>query len=414
MTKLKDVQNYFKDKVVLELGAGFGIPSLVALNLGAKYVYVTDGNDDVLSILPVIFNKNHVPSNKYTTKKLLFNQWDDLRGIVDDCRNNVKQANIDIILASDVLDTKTNAANFFDTVKFYFDVYKEQQRKKFRKRKQKEFENKVLTPNVQQQFNRFTSNKVMFGDIKKPVTNGGVLPCLLKPSPRNCPAIPFPPSPNNLNTDTSINSHSSHSDDDNGSRSTIFSNKNMQNVELPNTTHVNPSSMALDYKTPYIVPGSSLSAIKTVAEVEELRISRFNRYQYDQFNQRNIQAQQKKPLIPKYDFNKQAADELADSDGDQEMYERVKKRSENSNNHNINGHNQSQKNFDEKEEEEFISKQKVNAPMLILAHHKKNRKKDVKLSEDGFQQFFNKCVAAGYRTQNIVFEWDYEIWMIKA
>ena len=89
------------------------------------------------------------------------------------------------------------------------------------------------------------------------------------------------------------------------------------------------------------------------------------------------------------------------------------------NNHNQNGNTSIIKGkykieIDKKEEDEFVSKQKLNAPMLILAHHKKNRNKDIKLKNDGWQTFFDKCVGAGYRVQNIVFEWDYEIWMIKA
>ena len=227
-------------------------------------------------------NRNNIPTSKYCIKKLFFNDYDDLRGVLRDCRKNIKQTNIDIILASDVLDTSDNAITFFETISFYFNIYKEQQRLKFRKRKQKEFENKQSTPNVQCQFNAFQKKAV--NDIKKPITNGGVLPYLLKPSVRSTPSIKINTGPSpSMNTTNNNHNHnhnhnhnqenntilSSHSDDETtNSRSTMASQKNMQ---LPNTTHLTNNSenkQAYDYKIPYIQHGSSISAISCVANVE--------------------------------------------------------------------------------------------------------------------------------------------------
>ena len=50
----------FDEKIVMELGCGTGFASIVASKLGAKYVYATDGNQEVLKLTKVNLERNGI------------------------------------------------------------------------------------------------------------------------------------------------------------------------------------------------------------------------------------------------------------------------------------------------------------------------------------------------------------------
>eukprot|EP01084_Bolivina_argentea_P240628 404180_1 len=246
ISQLFKLESYICGKVVLELGSGFGIPSIVSLYLGAKYVYTTDGNDDILSILPIIFNKNNISDSKYTIKKLTYNNFNNFQ------LNAHKHKHIDIILASNIFNNNIqNGLNFYQTIEHFFDNYINKQRNKFIKKQKNEYKNKqYIIPNIRKQFNHFTpNNNKKNEDLNLPITNGGYLPYSIKPKSiiinnnnnnnnNNAQTIintgthTGNKSPNTTATTTSTTTNSHNSDDD-ISTNTITS----YNHQLPNTVH---------------------------------------------------------------------------------------------------------------------------------------------------------------------------------
>ncbi len=173
ISQLFKLESYICNKVVLEFGSGFGIPSIVSLYLGAKYVYATDGNDDILGVLPIIFNKNNISDSKYCIKKLIYNNFNNFEFVET-------KKHIDIILASNIFNTNIqNSLNFYETIEHFFDNYIHKQRKKFFKKQKNEYKNNQhIIPNIRKQFNNIIPNN---SDLNLPITNGGYLPLKLKP-----------------------------------------------------------------------------------------------------------------------------------------------------------------------------------------------------------------------------------------
>ncbi|CAD7956675.1 unnamed protein product [Amoebophrya sp. A120] len=66
----KNADRYFKDKLVLDLGCGFGVLSLLALKAGARAVVAVEGCDEVLSVAEKLAEENF-PNGSWR-KKLKF------------------------------------------------------------------------------------------------------------------------------------------------------------------------------------------------------------------------------------------------------------------------------------------------------------------------------------------------------
>ena len=129
---------YFEGKVVLELGSGFGIPSLISLSLGAKHVFVTDGDPSLVAAVRRIFERNKVPEDRFTAKRLLFAERGDAAAVAAECRRRLKQQSVGLLVAADVLSSEQTASALFETVSFFFERFHDEQRRLFRARKRRE------------------------------------------------------------------------------------------------------------------------------------------------------------------------------------------------------------------------------------------------------------------------------------
>jgi len=129
---------------------------------------------------------------------------------------------------------------------------------------------------------------------------------------------------------------------------------------------------------------SSRSALYTVGTVEPLKMTRFDRVSYDALSQRIRKKQRHGAILPKLVSNLNV--------------NRKRRRLE----------------MERKEEDEFVAKSAVNAPILILAHCKRRRKWKGNGNDDALSTFRSLCLEKGYRVQNVLFEWDFEIWIVKA
>lgn len=69
---LPNISKYLDNKIILELGCGFGAPSIAAIKLGAKFVYATDNDSYLLKSIPIVFNQNKIKPNKYSFVNIIF------------------------------------------------------------------------------------------------------------------------------------------------------------------------------------------------------------------------------------------------------------------------------------------------------------------------------------------------------
>ena len=66
--------SFFMDKVVIELGCGTGLSSVVASKLGARYVYASDGNSEVVSLSGWNLKRNGILSDDGTSSRRYSNE----------------------------------------------------------------------------------------------------------------------------------------------------------------------------------------------------------------------------------------------------------------------------------------------------------------------------------------------------
>lgn len=294
-----NLSSYIKDKVVLELGAGFAVPSLIAAANSAKYVYITDGHQDLVDFVPLIMRKNNVNPNKCAVKRLTFSVNNEMQHILDDMRSKQLGNCPDILLASDVLKTPKMSIDFFKCILFFFQSHQKHQEKIFLQRKQREIERKQhFSPNIQQQFESFTSRNGNLIDINFPMTNGGYVPSLMRPQIRKQAAAAANRLSHYKKGDT-VSILSRYSDDDT-STNTNFTTRKIVNLvdSSDDDKDVDMAEHAM-YKSPASQPGkSSVSAIETVVNAPLIEMHSLNHRQYDEFGR--FQQQQQRGLgIPK-------------------------------------------------------------------------------------------------------------------
>lgn len=101
----------FDNKTVMELGCGVGFSSIAASKLGAKYVYATDGNEEVLEIAKFNLERNGIYSNKgdESNGEAFALQWGSLDAIDYD---NVA----DVIIGSDLTYNSASWRSLVETL----------------------------------------------------------------------------------------------------------------------------------------------------------------------------------------------------------------------------------------------------------------------------------------------------------
>lgn len=101
--------NYWRDKKVLELGSGLGLNSLAARALGAKFVTMTDGDDNVLKNAAANMQANFQEKNAagMLVQRLSFGNSADLAQL---------KGSYDVILSSDLTYKKEGWNSFVETV----------------------------------------------------------------------------------------------------------------------------------------------------------------------------------------------------------------------------------------------------------------------------------------------------------
>ena len=469
MHKLLRLGPYFENKVVLELGAGFGIGSILSLYLGAKHVFITDGDPELVAVIPSILERNGMTPECFTVRQLVFGEVgkigecstsSDIEWIITECRRRHNKDTVGLMVAADVLDSHQTARSFFKSISFLFERYHEDQRLLFRNRKQREMESVHTASSIQSHFARFPENKM---DINCPITTGGVLPSTLRPQRRNTVSPTFnssanrsavhsvhsgtpsadsvlrlqnhvsstslfdsidAPSETSLTSFHSLNSSTSFLTNT-GSRSGSAAGSpswRTRNLQLPNTVHLYPDQTQNDMAPapPAMSSMSSRSAIERVVNVKPLEISTFDRVRYDALSQRNQQKQQNGRILPKLrrfdgsntsNTSSTPKPTLPTLPGEYSTEHLVDREY-------FNGSPPKRRRLEmnKKEEDEFVAKSRENAPILILAHHKRPDEMNGlnMMRNDALSTFCGLCVEKGYRIQNVLFERDCEIWIVKA
>jgi len=157
-------------------------------------------------------------------------------------------------------------------------------------------------------------------------------------------------------------------------------------------------------RRPPLMPSlSSRCALETVVNAEPLEISSFDRVRYDELSQRIRRKQQNEPTVPRLRLFDRDDLSLDPRHRPQTEWERPAKR-----------RRLDDDEMERKEEAEFVAKRRVNAPVLILAEHKGRGATNSKQKEAALSTFGRLCHDKGYRVQNVLFERDFEIWIVKA
>lgn len=397
MHKLFRLEPYFRNKVVLELGAGFGIASMVSLHLGAKHVLLTDAHPEILSLLPVILQHNRVAAHRTTVLPLQWQCKEHHTQLLAHCQRHLAQSNVDLLLAADVIQNTHSAQAFFESVDFFFAHFIATQRAIFRRHQTRDRERAQATPSVQRLFADFAGDARM--DVNRPLTNGGCLPLRSRRARKRAKINKSigPPTTNESSTQ-SLYTASSHSDDDHsGLSSNVSSNASTfcssrsrasgppsKNLRLP------MDGRGSDEKSP---PRdemghfglSSLSALETIVDVPLLDASRL---EGSGLRQRIRKRREVDTLgLPKLLGRNASGGDTMEVDGVDEV-EMASAMSA--------------------EEEEFVSAMKAKAPVLIIAQQKVDE-----AHAEGWALFRAKCLDKGYRVNNVSFEWRGEIWMVK-
>lgn len=96
-----------RNQNVVELGAGCGLPGLVAARVKASQVLLTDGNDVVIDLL----KQNCSSISNVTASKLLWGDRENLMSLMNDW------SHVDVVLAADVVQWPTVVEPLLHTVK---------------------------------------------------------------------------------------------------------------------------------------------------------------------------------------------------------------------------------------------------------------------------------------------------------
>ncbi|ETO26101.1 hypothetical protein RFI_11034 [Reticulomyxa filosa] len=144
---LPTLKRYIKGKIVLELGSGFGMPSIAAIKNGAKYTYITDKDPLVLNLIPKIFEVNDIPKHKYHCQSLLWNNWTECQALLQHLESTHPHQFIDVIFCSDCIYTQKGTYDLLCTWIYLFWKYFHGCQQQIEKERQRSATTNTTTPN---------------------------------------------------------------------------------------------------------------------------------------------------------------------------------------------------------------------------------------------------------------------------
>eukprot|EP00029_Vermamoeba_vermiformis_P003270 TRINITY_DN13664_c0_g1_i1.p1 TRINITY_DN13664_c0_g1~~TRINITY_DN13664_c0_g1_i1.p1 ORF type:complete len:243 (+),score=18.38 TRINITY_DN13664_c0_g1_i1:22-729(+) len=109
---IKQNKEIFKNKSLIELGAGTGLPSLYASHYCGSPLFVTDGNDEVLDVLNQNVALNITDKDRLQTMKLYWENKTDMDAALKTTNNK----GFDIILGADIIYTQEAVLPLLNTV----------------------------------------------------------------------------------------------------------------------------------------------------------------------------------------------------------------------------------------------------------------------------------------------------------
>jgi predicted nicotinamide N-methyase len=108
---LVDNQSFIKDKIVLEIGCGLGLPAIVAGKIGAQQVTATDYLPEALDFAKLNWERNLTRDNAEFSVL-------DWRNIPTELKKRTPQYKADILLAADVAYEKRAFEPLLDAFKY--------------------------------------------------------------------------------------------------------------------------------------------------------------------------------------------------------------------------------------------------------------------------------------------------------
>jgi predicted nicotinamide N-methyase len=109
---IKQNKDLFKEKSLIELGAGTGLPSLFASHYCGSPLFITDGNDEVLDVLNQNVALNIPEKDRLQTMKLYWDNQTDMDAALKTTNNK----GFDIILGADIIYTQEAVLPLLNTV----------------------------------------------------------------------------------------------------------------------------------------------------------------------------------------------------------------------------------------------------------------------------------------------------------